>query len=97
MDLEVQTELLRQAADVVEDASTAFTGDGTTLRSELAHHSLGQSVAAREVVTAATRRVQHDLEAARRLGDLTRDIANTLRTVAVEFEIAENSAIAGPR
>ena len=99
MDLEVETALLRQAADVVDDAATAFAGDGMNgaFRYPLTNHSLGHSAAAREVVEAASRRVQHATKAARQLAELALDMAARLRVVATAFETAENSAIAPPR
>jgi len=99
MDLTVQTALLRHAADVLDDASTAFGGNapGDAARCPLTDEGLGRSAAAREVVESASRRVPQAVEATRRLGVLAADTAGKLRTVAAAFETAESAAIAPPR
>jgi hypothetical protein len=98
-DLEVETTLIRQAADVLDDAARAFAGDaaGDEFHCPLADSSLGPSALGREVVTAAGRRVQQAAEAARHLGALSADTAGKLRTSATAFEVAEAGAISGPR
>jgi hypothetical protein len=98
-DLTVQTALLRHAADVLDQASTAFGGHATgdTARCPLTDESLGRSAAAREVVESASRRVPQATEATRRLAVLAADTAGRLRTAAAAFESAESAAIAPPR
>lgn len=98
VDLTVETSLIRQAADVLDDASTvlapATVGD---LSCPLVDGSLGYSAVGREVVGAAARRVIQATDAARRLAELVNDAAIKLRTAAAAFEAAETTAIAQPR
>ena len=98
VDLAVQTPLIRQAADVLDDASFDFVGSMCDVfPSPLTDASLGASAVAREVVDAASRRVRHAAEAARRLSELATDTAEKLRLAATAFEDAESCAIAPPR
>ena len=101
VDLTVETTLIRQAADVLDDASAAFDSGAAceVFRCPLTDGSLGSSALAREVVGAASRRVTQATEAARRLSILAADAAGKLRTAAGAFEAAETAAIAadGPR
>jgi hypothetical protein len=97
-DLAVQTALIRQAADVLDDATTTFGAGGLASSCALLHDgSLGPSAAAREVATAATRRVEQALEVARLLADHASETSGRLRAAAAAFEAAESSAMAPPR
>ena len=98
-DLAVETALIRQAADVLDDASTTFGAGGqASICPPLHDGSLGPSAAAREVAGAASRRVEQALEAARLLSDHTSETSGRLRLpAAAAFEAAESSAIAPPR
>jgi hypothetical protein len=97
-DLAVQTALIRQAADVLEDASTTFAAGGLASSCPLLHDgSLGPSAAAREVAGAASRRVEQALEVARLLADHASQTSARLRAAAAAFEAAESSAMAPPR
>jgi hypothetical protein len=99
VDLAVETSLIRLAADVLDDASTALTpgAAGDQLHCPLVDDSLGNSALGREVVDAASRRVIQATDAARRLAELVTDAASKLRTAAAAFEAAESTAIAPPR
>jgi hypothetical protein len=97
-DLAVETALIRQAAQVLDDAWLSFsTGGQATMCSPLHDGSLGSSAVAREVAGAASRRVEQAVQAAALLADRTRETANGLRTVAAAFDDVESSAIAPPR
>jgi len=97
-DLTVETTLIRQAAAVLDEASSNFAAGGQASICPLLHDgSLGRSAVAREVAGAATRRVEQALEAARLLADHARDAAIGLRAAAAAFEVAESLAIAPPR
>ena len=98
VDVAVETSLIRQAADVLDDASAVLTPAGADgLNCPLTDGSLGSSALGREVVGAATRRVIQATDAARRLAELIADAAGKLRTAAAAFEAAESAAIAPPR
>ena len=97
-DLTVETDLIRQAAAVLDEASTTFdTGGQTSLCSPLHDGSLGPSALAREVAGAASRRVEQALEAARLLADQASQTAVGLRATATAFEAAESSGTRPPR
>jgi hypothetical protein len=97
-DLAVETALIRQAADMLDVASSTFVAGGqASICSRLNDGSLGPSAAAREVVSAASRRVEQALEAARLLADRASETSGRLRAAATAFEAAESSAIAPPR
>jgi hypothetical protein len=97
-DLTVETDLIRQAAAVLEDASTTFTAGGqASICSPLHDGSLGPSAVAREVASAASRRVEQALEAARLLAQHANQTADRLRDAAAAFEAAETSATRPPR
>jgi hypothetical protein len=98
VDLEVHTDLLRQAADVLDDASSAFAGTPRTDGDcPLTDSSLGDSAVAREVAGSAGRRVSQAIEAAVQLAVLATDSARKIRSAASAFENAETSMPAGPR
>jgi len=99
VDLTVETALIRQAADVLDDASTVLGPDqtGGAARCPLVEGSLGDSALGREVVVAANRRVLQAIEAANRLACLIGETANKLRSTATAFEAAESSSIGRPR
>ena len=97
-DLTVETDLIRQAAAVLDEASTTFDAGGqANICSPLHDGSLGPSAVAREVAGAASRRVEQALEAARLLADHATQTADRLRAAAAAFEAAESSAIRPPR
>jgi hypothetical protein len=97
-DLTVETDLIRQAAAVLDEASTTFDGGGqASICSPLHDGSLGPSAVAREVASAASRRVEQALEAARLLAGLASQTADRLRAAAAAFEAAESAAIRLPR
>lgn len=97
-DLTVETTLIRQAADVVDEAAGAFDpgGPSTGPQCPLGDDSLGSSAVAREVVGASSRRVAQAAETARSLARLAADTADRLRVAADAFEAAEAAAIAAP-
>lgn len=99
VDLSVETTFIRQAAGVLDDASSALAPGtaGDDSGGELVDNSLGNSALGREVVAAANRRVPQAVEAARRLAVVVTETADKLRTVAAAFEAAESSAIGHPR
>jgi hypothetical protein len=97
-DLTVETDLIRQAAAVLEDASTSFTAGGqASMCSPLHDGSLGPSAVAREVAGAASRRVEQTLEAARLLAERATQTADRLRAAAAAFEAAESAPVRPPR
>ncbi len=99
VDLAVETTFIRQAACVLDDASSALhpgmAGDMSGGR--LVDNSLGNTALGREVVAAANRRVPQAVEAAGRLAGVVANTADKLRTVAAAFEAAESSTIGPPR
>ena len=99
VDLSVETTLIRQAAEVLNDASSVLAPGpaGDVWRGALADNSLGNSALGREVVAAANRRVPQAVEAAGRLAGVVAETADKLRTVAAAFEAAESSTIGPPR
>ena len=99
VDLTVDTTLIRQAADVLDDASTVLGPDavGAAARCPLVENSLGNSALGREVVSAANRRVLQAAEAAGRLAGLIGETAQRLRSTATAFEVAESVRIGPPR
>ncbi len=99
VNLSVETTLIRQAADVLDDASSVLApvAAGNLSRGALTDNSLGNSALGREVVGAANRRVLQSVEAAGRLADVVTETARKLRMVATAFEAAESSAIRPPR
>lgn len=97
-DLTVETDLIRQAAAVLDEASSTFNGGGqASICSPLHDGSLGPSAVGREVAIAASRRVEQTLEAARLLAEHASDTADRLRAAAAAFEAAESDAIRPPR
>jgi len=97
-DLTVETDLIRQAAAVIDEASMTFDDGGqANICSPLHDGSLGPSAVAREVAGAASRRVEQVLEAAMLLADHASQTADRLRAAADAFEAAESSAIRPPR
>ncbi|MEP6562932.1 MAG: hypothetical protein ABJD68_17870 [Nakamurella sp.] len=99
VDLAVETDLLRQAADLLDDASAIF--DGRTSPAlpgcPLTDSSLGNSAVAREVVGAARRRVSQAIEAAVLLAAAATDGAGRLRGTAMAFDNTEATVPAQPR
>ena len=97
--LDVKTVLLRQAADMVVDASMNLRGSGAdgSARCPLSDDSLGRSAAGREVVEAAARRVSQAVEATQALTDLTAETAVRLRVAASAFEAIEAAVGVVPR
>jgi len=97
-DLAVETDLIRQCADVLDDASSAFDpGCEVAWGCPLTDESLGRSAVAREVAGAAARRVLQACAATRSLTSLTAETAGNLRAAAAAFDAAESSIITGPR
>ena len=99
VDLAVDTDLLRQAADVLDDASAVFSGPTSSARLDfpLTDSSLGRSAVAREVVGAAQRRVTQAIEVAAQLATLATDSAGRVRSTATSFDNAEAAVPAQPR
>lgn len=99
VDLTVETALIRQAADVLDDASAVLGPDqaGVAARCPLVDSCLGNSALGREVVGAANRRVLQATEAAGRLAGLIGETARKLRSTATAFEAAESSSLRPPR
>jgi hypothetical protein len=99
VDLTVETALIRQAADVLDDASMVLGPGraGGPARCPLVDNSLGNSALGREVVSAANRRVLQATEAAGQLACLIGETARKLRSTATAFEAAEISRIGPPR
>lgn len=97
-ELQVDTAVIRQAAQVVDEAAAAFDGGAAcaVYRCPLNDSSLGSSALAREVAGAASRRVQHAIDATRLLARSASATAVNLRAVASAFEAAEASGF-GPR
>ena len=92
--LRCETALIRQAADVLDDASTTFgcrrAGEQlpAAARRQPRAFRCGAGGRRRRI-----RRVQQAAEAARLLADLASDTAGRLRAAAAAFEAAESSAI----
>lgn len=95
VDLSVETALIRQAADVLDDASGILAPHRSSgpSRCPLVDGSLGSSALGREVVAAANRRVLQACEATARLADLIDATAVKLRSAATAFEAAESSPV----
>lgn len=98
VDLEVDTDLLRQAAAVLDDAAAIATGSApVVIAYPLTDTSLGNSAVAREVVGAAGRRVAQAIEAIALLAAMAADGAGKLRSAAIAFDNAEAAGPAQPR
>ena len=98
VDLAVETDLIRQAADVLDEAASSFDPScEQAWDCPLTDESLGSSAVAREVAGAAARRVLQACEVARSLAGLSTDAASRLRAASDAFDAAEAAAIAGPR
>lgn len=97
-DLLVDTALMRQAAQLLDDAAVVFEGGTACMvfRCPLTDSSLGTSALAREVAGAAARRVQHGVDAARMLAAVAAETGAKLRVAAGTFDAAELSG-SGPR
>lgn len=96
-ELLVETELIRQAAEVLQEASMALEPGGALGDCPLSDASLGRSAVAREVAGAAARRVLQACDAARLLAGLVGDGAAALRRTADAFDLADSLLIAPPR
>ena len=97
-ELMVDTALIRQAADVLQDAVSALDPGCEPIGDcPLTDDSLGRSAVAREVAGAAARRVLQACAAARLLAAQVGDTATSLRNSASAFDAAESSIIAPPR
>jgi len=99
VDLAVDTDLLRQAADVLDEASALFHGRASPEVAvfPLTDASLGNSAVAREVVAAAGRRVAQAIESTVLLATLITDDAGKLRSAAAAFATAETAVPVQPR
>lgn len=89
--LAVDTDAIRRAADVVEQAAVGFDGVGRDDSSPLTDGSLGSTDAARDVVTAAGQGLARAHDAARGLAGRTRTVAGAMRTAATTFDLAEST------
>jgi hypothetical protein len=99
VDLEVDTGLLWQAADVLDDASALFDGRTSPDFADypLTDASLGNSAVAREVVAAAGRRVAQAIESTVLLAALATRDAEKLRAAATAFASTETAIAGQPR
>jgi hypothetical protein len=99
VDLAVDTDLLRQAADVLDDVSALFDGRASPEVPvfPLTDASLGNSAVAREVVAAARRRVEQAIESTVLLAALLTDDAEKLRRTETAFATAEAAVPVQPR
>jgi hypothetical protein len=99
VDLAVDTALLRQAANVLDDASALLAGRASPEIAvfPLGDASLGRSAVAREVVDAAGRRVAQAYESAVLLAAMATDVAEKTRCAATAFDLAETANAAAPR
>lgn len=96
--LAVDSEAIRRAADVVDQAATAFAGGGPGHRdpSPLADGSLGPSAAARATVSAAGRQLCRSQDATLGLAERSRSMAGAMQTAAALFGVVD-SVIGAPR
>lgn len=99
VDLAVDTALLRQAADVLDDAAALFAGRASPdiANFPLSDVSLGRSAVAREVVEAAGRRVAQALESAVLVAAIATTNAEKVRCAATAFDLAETANAVRPQ
>jgi len=99
LELAVDTGLLKQAADALDDASALFDGRTSPAMASfpLTDTSLGSSAVAREVVAAARRRVEQAIETTALLAALVTEDAGKLRSAAIAFAAAEAAVPVQPR
>ncbi len=96
-ELQVDTELLRRAAAVLDTASDRFShGAGRHEGCPLTDDSLGRSAVAREVVGSAARRVLESIELSGQMAAASARSAERIRAVATAFAAVE-SILAAPR
>jgi hypothetical protein len=100
--LDVDSTLIRSAADILEQARAAFAGPaGGALALDapnpLAAADLGSSAVARAAVVAAGHGLERAIAASRGLGAVTQAVAGRLRATAESFEAAEAGLIGAPR
>ncbi|HEY5880899.1 MAG TPA: hypothetical protein VIU11_18445 [Nakamurella sp.] len=96
--LSVDSTAIRRAADVVDQAATAFAAAGSGHResSPLTDGSLGRSDIARVVVAAVGRQLSRCQDATSGLAERSHTMAGAMQTTASFFEIVD-SAIGGHR
>ena len=99
VDLEVDSDMLRRAADILDDAAGLFDGRLSPNLADfpLIDGSLGHSAVAREVVAAAGRRVAQALQTTVLLAALATDDAGKLRSAASAFAATETQVAGQPR
>jgi hypothetical protein len=97
-ELQVDTALLRAAADTLDDASGAFGRTcGRREGCPLSDDSLGDAAVAREVIASASRRVEEALQAAALCAGAASETAERVRGAATSFELVEATAGGPPR
>ncbi|ACV78514.1 hypothetical protein [Nakamurella multipartita] len=91
--LAVDSESIRAAATIVDQAAAAFAGGGTAQRpaSPLTDGSLGASAAAQAAVAAAARQLARGQDATLGLAERTHTIAGAMTTAATFFDIVDST------
>jgi len=94
-DLEVDTEQLRVAANLLQRAAGAVAVDGPPASMEVAEHAAGGSAAGREALRMVTTRTLQLSLASRSLAESANRLADLLRRAAEDFDAAEELCRAG--
>lgn len=97
-ELSVDAAGVRQAADVLDRAATAFGFPTCEVhRSALAPGALGPSAAGEEVIAIVARRVPQAFDCALALGQRAMALGAALRRTADAFDAAESAVVVAPR
>jgi hypothetical protein len=94
-DLEVDTDQLRVAANLLQRAAGAAEVDGPPASSNVAEHAAGGSAAGREALRLVRARTVQASLASRTLSQSAARLADLLRRVAADFDTAEELCRAG--
>lgn len=93
--LEVDSEAIRRAAEVVEQAAAAFGGSGRPDPVPMAGGSLGASAAGQAAITAAAQGLSRAQDAARGLAERSHTMAGAMQTTATMFDLVDSVIGAG--
>jgi len=93
--LQVDSDAIRRAAAVIEQAAVDYDGPGQPDSSPLAGGYLGPSAAAQAVITAAALSLSRAQHATASLAERSRTMAGALRTTASMFGVVDSLIGAG--
>ena len=93
--LEVDSDAIRRAAEVIEKAAVGYGGSGQPDQSPLTGGCLGPSAAAQAVITAAALSLSRAQHATTGLAERSRTMAGALKTTASMFDVVDSLIGAG--